>query len=185
MMPPLPALLLAAGASRRLGRPKQLERIDGEPLLRRAARAALEAGFHPVLVVLGSERERVLGALEGLDVAPVFNPLWEEGMASGLRLGVAALPPGAAGVLLLVCDQVALDPGILRRLRAAFDEHPERPAACAYGGTVGVPAILPSASFPALALLRGDTGARALLRTGAISQVPWPEGVQDLDGPHT
>ena len=181
----LPALLLAAGASRRLGRPKQLERIDGEPLVRRAARAALEAGFHPVLVVLGSERERVQSALEGLDVVPVFNPLWEEGLASGLRLGVAALPTDAAGVLLLVCDQVALEAGVLRRLRTTFDEHPDRPAACAYGGTVGVPALLPRALFPALAALQGDRGARDLLREGAISPVPWPEGVQDLDGPQT
>ena len=75
----LPALILAAGASRRLGRPKQLEPVDGEALLRRTARVALEAGCVPVFVVLGAARERITPCLEDLPVEVLVNEAWETG----------------------------------------------------------------------------------------------------------
>lgn len=179
----LPALILAAGASRRLGRPKQLEPVDGEALLRRTVRVALEAGCAPVLVVLGAARERIAPCLEDLPVEVLVNEAWETGQASSLRTGLAALPPQAEGVLLLVCDQVALEAAPLRRLMAAWRAAPECPAACLYGSVTGVPALFPAHRFPDLAALEGDAGARALLRAGAVTRVAWPEGARDLDLP--
>ncbi|MBI4911553.1 MAG: nucleotidyltransferase family protein [Acidobacteria bacterium] len=176
------AVLLAAGASRRLGRPKQLEEIHGEALIHRAARLALEAGFSPVLVVLGHGADRVGKALEDLAVQAVHNPGWEEGMASSIRAGVSALPPEAESVLLLVCDQLALARGLLETFRAVHAGSPGLTLASAYEGGLGVPALFPRARFPELMGLRGDRGAKGLLEDGALG-IPFPGGERDLDLP--
>jgi molybdenum cofactor cytidylyltransferase len=181
------AVLLAAGASRRLGAPKQLAEISGETLVRRAARAALEAGCAPVVVVLGAEGDAVEDALRGLPLERVRNEAWREGMASSLRAGLAALEaaaPEGHGALLLLVDQPAVDAALLRRLLARFAEGGgARIAACAYGGGHGAPAIFPRSLFPALAALRGDRGAKALLaaRRAELLAVDFPAGELDVD----
>ncbi len=174
----LPAVILAAGASRRLGRPKQLERYHGESLLRRAVAAA--AACRPVVVVTGCRAEAMARELEGLPVRVVVNAGWEEGMASSLREGVRALDPGAEGALFLVCDQPAVDAALVARLLEAWKG---APVACAYGGVRGIPAILPARAFPALLALRGDRGARTLLQGDDVVEVPFPEGAWDVDEP--
>jgi len=175
---PLPAILLAAGASRRLGTPKQLARWRGESLLRRAAKAA--AACHPLLVVTGCRAEAMAAELEGISATLVDNPAWEEGMASSLRAGVAALPADAPGALFLVCDQPAVDADLVARLLGAWKGDP---VACVYGGVRGVPAILPARLFPAVLALRGDRGARALLAGADVAEVAFPEGAWDVDEP--
>ncbi len=180
----LPALILASGASRRLGFPKQQALIQGETLLHRTARLALEAGFAPVFVVLGSGRGALEPLVVDLPVQVVANPDWEEGMASSIRAGLPRVPSTAEGLLLLVCDQVRLEKTVLEALKAAFLAVPERPAACTYDGIAGVPAIFPAADFPRLATLQGDKGARVLLRERPISSVIWLEGGVDLDDPN-
>jgi len=174
----LPAILLAAGASRRLGAPKQLARWQGESLLRRAAKAA--AACRPLLVVTGCRAEAMAAELEGLPATLVPNPEWEEGMAASLRAGVAALPPGAPGALFLVCDQPAVDADLLARMLEAWKGDP---VACVYGGVRGVPAILPARLFPAVMALRGDKGARSLLAGEGVVEVAFPEGAWDVDEP--
>ena len=178
----IPAVLLAAGASRRLGRPKQLVALEGETLLRRAARAAL-AGCAPVLVVVGSRATDMAANLEGLPVTVVENPGWEEGMASSIRAGIRALPAGAAGVLFLVCDQLAVDGALVTRLLEVQGGHPDAVVACGYAGTRGTPSIFPARCFPALLELQGDQGARGLLRGEGVVVVPFPEGDADVDCP--
>ncbi len=175
----LPAVILAAGASRRLGRPKQRVEVGGESLLHRAARAALGAGLAPVIIVLGAEALEPLVA--DLPVEIVRNRHWEEGMASSIRAGLEALPPTADALLLMVCDQIRLDAPLLRRLIQAFQASPNRPAACAYEDTLGVPAIFPRSAFTELAALRGDRGARLLLKQRDVTPLPWSEGKLDLD----
>jgi molybdenum cofactor cytidylyltransferase len=177
----IPAIILAAGASRRLGRPKQLVELEGESLLRRAARAAL-AGCAPVLVVVGSRAGDMTANLAGLPVTVIGNPAWEEGMASSIRAGIQALPPGAAGVLFMVCDQIAVDGALVRRLLEAWRDHPDAVIACGYAGTRGTPSIFPARSFPELLELQGDRGARGLLQGEAVV-VPFPEGEADVDVP--
>ncbi len=183
------AVVLAAGGSRRLGRPKQLVEIEGRPLVRRAAGAALDAGCAPVYVVLGAEAARVAGALAGAAVELVRNEGHEEGIASSIRSGIGAardaMPP-CDGALLLLVDQPRVDAALVRRLLARFGEgRGERIAACAYAGGVGVPAVFPRAAFDVLAALRGDRGAKAVLEAegGHLLEVPFPGGEIDLDTP--
>jgi CTP:molybdopterin cytidylyltransferase MocA len=181
--PDLIAAVLAAGASRRLGRPKQLVEIDGIPLVRRAALACL-AVTDTVLVVTGHEAFAVASALAELPVRVVHNDRHEEGM--GTSIACAARVAGSmqsASLLLSTCDQVALDAPTLARLvqRHQLRDRERTRVASQYGDVRGVPAIFPPEDLPALSALTGDRGARALL--GDAMLVDWPEGALDLDTP--
>jgi CTP:molybdopterin cytidylyltransferase MocA len=158
------AVILAAGASRRLGRPKQSLLLDGETLVERALRTAQEAGLSPVIVVIRMEGD--LGQLlQERGARIVRNDRPEEGMASSIRLGVnVAQTLKANGVVLMTCDQVMQRADHL----GALCEHPVRITGSAYAGKIGIPAYFPAASFPELLALRGETGARELL-VGAAS----------------
>ena len=158
------ALVLAAGASKRLGRPKQLIEIDGEPLLRRVARYTLATDPHDCVVVLGHDAARIAGVVDGLSVRKLRIDNFDSGMAASLRAGIAALDAQCAGALIVLTDQPALTSDHLAALCAAWRIAPERAVASAYAGVLGVPAILPRAWFADLVALRGDTGARDLLR---------------------
>jgi molybdenum cofactor cytidylyltransferase len=179
---PVPAVILAAGASRRLGLPKQLVEVGRESLLRRTVRAAL-AGCAPVLVVLGARADEMEAHLDGLGATLVANPDWEEGMASSIRAGIRALPPGAGAALFLVCDQVAVDGELVARILEAHRRWPDALVACAYGGGRGIPALVPGRCFPQLMALRGDRGARHLLLGSEVVEVPFPRGGEDVDRP--
>lgn len=180
------AVVLAAGPSTRLGRPKQLLAADGPSLLRHTVLAALGARCHPVVVVLGAGAERVRPEIADLDVRIVMNAGWSEGVGSSIRAGIDVLraaDPQAA--LLLVCDQPRVDAALLARLIAEFEAAPGCAVACAYAGTLGVPAVFPRERFAELAGLRGDRGAKALLlgMPDKLRTVRWPEGAFDIDTP--
>lgn len=182
------AVVLAAGASTRLGKPKQQIEIEGESLLRRTVRLAAEAGCAPVFVVLGYEAERMRAELAGPDTRAVINERWGEGMGSSLRCGMEAvclLEPHPPGVLLLVSDQPKLTAAHLRRLMAEAGEEADRIAASGYAGGGGVPAVFGQRYFAELAAIEGDRGAREVIRRHEerVSLIPWPEGELDLDRP--
>lgn len=180
--PAIGAAILAAGASRRLGRPKQLVSVEGQQLVRRMAEVALQSGCQPVAVVLGAHAAEVSAAIAGLPVACLPNPEWAEGMGSSVRVAAGWANGIALNALMLVLvDQIRLSSAHLEALRAASD-HGLRIAASAYQGVLGVPAIFPRRFFPALRALKGDSGARQLLRGDSpVTAVNWPEGIHDLD----
>lgn len=184
-MPEFCAVLLAAGASTRLGEPKQLVEVEGESLLKRTVRLAREAGCRPVVVVLGFESERMRAALDSrLDTIIVTNSGWPSGMGSSLRCGVnAAMRAGAENVLLLVCDQLALSVDVLERLIEVHRGGATPITAARYDGRPGVPAIFASSLFPELLKVSGDRGARKILeeQMQLVSLVDFPEGELDLD----
>ncbi len=183
------AIVLAAGASTRLGRPKQLLRpnpLSGETLVDHAIAAARAGGARPIFVVLGAAAEEIQREAGLQDCAVVHNEEWAEGMASSVRAGVSAVLEQVAdtsGVLLLVCDQPGLTAEHVGMLLAAHSEEPAGIAASRYAGRLGVPAVLPRALFPALLKLQGDRGARSLFETSgvAIRAVEFPEGAWDID----
>jgi molybdenum cofactor cytidylyltransferase len=179
------AIILAAGASARLGRAKQLVDIDGEPMLRRAARCVLATAPHECIVVLGHEADRIEAALDGVRVRTLRIIDADTGMAASLAAGVDALDKRCEGALVVLTDQPALSAGHLQRLVDAWRAAPARAAASAYAGVLGVPALLPRAWFGDVGALRGNVGARALLRGRAdeVVAIDAPELARDIDVP--
>lgn len=183
------AVVLAAGASTRMGRAKQTLRYRGESLLRRAALAALGAGCRPVLVVTGANAELSRRELEGLDVREVFNPLWETGMASSIRAGVEALTsstdPDADAAVLLLCDQPHVAADVISRLVEARRATGSPLVASAYGGGFGAPALFGRALFAELTRLEGAAGAKQVIQRHAAAAhfLPFPSGEVDVDTP--
>lgn len=178
------AVILAAGASTRLGEPKQLIEIGGLPLVRKAAMSALEAGALPVVVVLGAENNQILPALEGLDnVRVALNSRWQSGMASSVAAGLSALSEDEEvdGAMLVLADQPFVDAHTLKSLVDVFGE--SRIVASSYSNTVGVPAIIGREFFPELMELQGDRGAGPWLRAraGEVASVPLPVSPLDID----
>lgn len=180
-------LVLAAGASTRMGAPKQLLAWRGAPLVRHQTETALAARLGPVFVVVGAHAEACREALAGLPVEVVENGAWREGLASSIRAGLAAAlaaEPELGSVLLLLGDQPLASAELLRALAAARRPG-EQAAATRDGAQLGPPALFARPLFPALAALRGDAGARALLRDphARVAVVPWPGAARDLDTP--
>lgn len=180
-------VVLAAGASTRLGRPKQLLAYRGSTLLAHAAATALAARVGPVLVVLGAgETDLMRDKLTALDVEIVDNPDWKTGLSTSLRAGVAAaerLFPGVGALVIMTCDQPHVPPRILRELADAVTGTGKRLAACAYSGAIGIPAAFARPVFAELLRMSGDQGARTLLLTRAeeVAQLPCPEAAVDVD----
>jgi len=186
-------VLLAAGGSSRLGRPKQLVLHQGKTLMRRAAEAAVAAECGPVVVVLGAQREAVASELTGLPVRIVEHPEWSAGPGGSLVAGVRALTAGdaAAGgaapavdaVLVMLCDQLRVDSAHLRALVEAWRRTGAAVVASAYEETRGVPALFSRAVFPELGALGPEQGARGVIarEPSRVMEVPLPGGSEDVD----
>lgn len=198
------AVLLAAGASRRFGSPKQLALLDGQPLVERAARCALAAGVQQLIVVTGAAAPAVEQALAplrreaGSRLQLVHNAEWSTGQSSSLRAALRTLlhEPGAPQALLcLPVDQPWLPPALLRRMLAAWRSGADLVAAQvegeAGGALRGAPALFDRSLFGELALIEGDQGGRSLLqrhaqRVAAIPAQPgWLVDVDDPAGLHS
>ncbi|THU31625.1 nucleotidyltransferase family protein [Niastella caeni] len=178
-------VILAAGASTRLGRPKQLLPWQGKTLLQHAVKTALTITTHPV-VVTGSNADQLVAALNPTQVQIVYNPAWEEGIASSIRCGLQALlnrTPTPEQVIFMVCDQPFVSPDLLLDLINEQQKSGKTIVASAYGGTLGIPALFEKAMFPQLIDLQGDTGARKIMQQHPehTTSVPFPQGDFDID----
>lgn len=179
---PVAGVVLAAGASSRLGQSKQLLNYAGETLLARTV-AAVSVAVETVYVVTGADREAVWSTTSAELAVEVFNAEWHGGMGTSLAAGIAALPPGVAAVLIAVCDQPLVESNHYLALTRKWRAHPHCCIASAYGGTLGVPAVLPRGRFGDALRLSGDQGARALLRdaSAATLAIPCSGGDVDID----
>jgi molybdenum cofactor cytidylyltransferase len=179
MMRQVAVIILAAGASRRLGQPKQLLSFRRKSLLRHAVETALRTNLRPVVVVIGSEAERMRQELSGLDAQVVENQEWREGAASSIRAGLKEVGE-VAGVVIMLCDQPFVPAEFLERLGNS-----ERLAAAEYGGSVGVPAFFAREFFDELNELKGDQGAKKILIEHDATRIPCPEAAVDIDTPES
>ena len=177
--------MLAAGASSRFGSAKQLVRIGDRPLLSLVAGRAAEVVGHALIVVLGAGAAELTPLLKHSPGSVVVNRDWREGLASSIRAGIARLPASCAGAMLVLADQACVTAEDLRRLAGAWHRQPLAVAAAQYGATMGAPAIFPRHLFGELRELRGDSGARLLLRrhTDRLVRIPMPRAEFDLDTP--
>jgi molybdenum cofactor cytidylyltransferase len=179
-------IIVAAGSSSRLGRPKQMLPYNGKTLLQYAVQTALASRAQPVVVVLGAEAETVQRGLMPNDAHVVLNAEWQEGMASSIRCGLKAftkLSPAAEGFVLMVCDQPFVTASLLNDLIAAHQKTGKKVVACGYKDTFGPPVFFHHALFEELLGLKGDIGARGVVKqhADAVEVIPFPEGTFDVD----
>lgn len=181
----LHAIVLAAGASRRFGSPKQLVRLGDRPLLHTMVSRAVEVAGHAVTVVLGAHAAELAPLLRHTPASVIVNREWSEGLASSIRAGIARLPGSCQAVLLVLADQAAVSAEDLRRLAESARRQPDHIIAAQYGVTTGAPAVFPRWTFRELAELRGDQGARLVILRNAdrVVRVPMASAALDIDRP--
>lgn len=184
-------VVLAAGASRRLGTAKQLLADEtGCPMVARTARQLAEAGCSPVVVVTGASHDDVAAALAGHPVEIIRNPGWIEGIGSSISCGmkwIASNPTAqrSAAVLVSACDMpsvtaehframIGTSTGLYVRVASAYELSPN-------GTVLGIPALFPKSDWGALRSLSGDRGARDLFRLPGTLSVFLRNGNFDLD----
>jgi molybdenum cofactor cytidylyltransferase len=167
MMNQIAAIILAAGASSRMGRPKQLLDWGGRPLVRVAAEQALAARLDEVIVVVGGAGDAVEAALAGLPLRVIDNPAYAEGQSTSLRAGVAALGPTVAAAVVMLGDQPFVTAAIVERLIAEWRATGTPIVAPSFRGRRGNPVLFARAIFPELLAVAGDQGARAILAAHA------------------
>ena len=182
------AVILAAGASKRMGTSKQLVELRGEPLVRRAASAALKSGCSPVVVVIGANAEGTRQALRGINVREVENSQWKSGLSSSIRAGLAALletNPITEAVVLMLCDQPFLTSDVIGKLINIYRETGCSIVASSYGDTFGVPALFEKGHYGELLALKGAAGAKQIIgkHLADVQLVDFPEGTVDIDTP--
>ncbi|CAN7492305.1 nucleotidyltransferase family protein [Pseudoxanthomonas sp. LjRoot143] len=179
------AVVLAAGGSTRLGRPKQLLTRDGETLVHRAARLALASGATRVLVIVGAYADDVDAAVSDLAVECLFNAQWNAGLAGSVRVAAAELAAHDRATLLVTCDQPALEVVHLQALLEAAHHAPSGSAATRLGDRVGIPAVVAPTLLRAAMAAQGDRGLRdALNAPGAdVIACDAPDLRFDVDTP--
>ncbi|MFC5579184.1 NTP transferase domain-containing protein [Lysobacter niabensis] len=180
------AVVLAAGGSRRLGRPKQFLTRDGEALVRRAVRQAIDTRPVQLVVIVGAYDEAMAAAMAGLDCQLLANPRWKEGISSSLQCAAQQLRAHAGPVLILGCDQPALAAGHLQQLLTGAVDAPSGCAATVHAGRLGIPAVIPAAVLQQVHTLAGDRGFGDYLNTlppGTVWGLAAPELQFDIDTP--
>ncbi|GAB4004763.1 hypothetical protein GCM10028808_03060 [Spirosoma migulaei] len=184
---PIATIILAAGASTRLGgQPKQLLTHNGKTLIRQIADAALSLQSGPVIAILGSNYEQIQPELADLPLQVVLNPNWPEGMASSLKVGLKALTDEPVDAFLVVLtDQPYVTTDLLQELITTQQQTGRGIVACRYGeaGHLGVPALFDIRYGSEFMQLSGDIGARKLIKqyAGDCAEIPFPLAAIDLD----
>ena len=180
-------LLLAAGASRRFGSPKQLAQFEGQSLLRRAAESLVRSSCEPIVVVLGAEIQQSSAEIADLPVNIQVNQDWQLGMSSSIKSGLVKLrsiEPGLAAVIITLCDQPRVTAELIELFSDKFRATRDAIIAAEYGATNGVPALFSRAMFVELLNLTGDKGARDLIRGREdVSTINLEEAQFDIDSP--
>jgi len=180
-------ILLAAGASARLGEPKQLLRFQGETLLRRSLKTALTVS-NRVIVTLGSQIEILRKEIEDLPVVIVENKNWETGMSGSIKVGLKKFLDDAdqlKAVIVMVCDQPFVNEDLLEKIITKFQKTHSPIVACEYQNALGVPALFRKNLFPELLALDAQTGAKQLIKKyhALAAAISFPEGAFDIDTP--
>jgi molybdenum cofactor cytidylyltransferase len=186
---PVAGIILAAGESKRFGRPKQLLDWKGQPFVRAVARTALGAGLSPLVVVSGANAEQVESAVKDLAVTVVKNEDWKSGQGSSIRVGIksfALYPPlKTGGAIFLLTDQPQVTASILRALVEKHAEGLFPIVAPLVMDQRANPVLFDRVTFPDLMTLEGDVGGRAIFHKHHVEFLPWHDDrlLLDVDTP--
>jgi molybdenum cofactor cytidylyltransferase len=179
-------IILAAGSSSRFASFKQLIHFNNKTLLQHVIDEAIDAGAKPIVVVTGANAEEISKNLNPAQVEIAYNETWEQGMASGIAAGVqniTASKKDVEKIIIAVCDQPFVSSALFKQLYQAQSESAQHIAACAYADTIGTPALFTQKYFHALLSLKGDEGAKKILKVHRedVATVDFPRGAIDID----
>lgn len=179
-------IILAAGASTRFGKPKQLLEFEKQTLLERIAENALETGSE-IIVVLGANAEKIGESVENLSVEIVVNEDWQSGMSSSLVEGLRKMieiKNNLQAVIILLCDQPLVDENTILKLIEAQKSTNQMIVASRYAETIGVPALFRRDVFDELLNLNKEIGAKSIIEKYAetdLATISVPEAEFDID----
>jgi molybdenum cofactor cytidylyltransferase len=179
-------IILAAGSSSRFGNTKQLLHFNGKTLLQNAIEEATDAGVGTIVVVTGANADEISKKIKNENLEIVFNKDWEQGMASGIGIGLKkaiTLNNEIEKVIIAVCDQPFVSSSLFQELFQKQNKSGRHIVASAYAGTVGTPVLFTQKYFDALMGLTGDQGAKILLKKYSedLATVDFPDGNIDID----
>jgi len=166
---PLSAIILAAGASRRFGSAKLLTRLparNGRAVIQITVNMALQAGLQQIIVVVGCYADEVRDLLAGQPVQIIENPSWKDGMSTTVHAGLDHVQPDSEAVLLMLADQPAVSPAIIRSLCERYLEERSPIVAPVYEGRRGNPVLFDRCTFDSLRRVTGDQGGRQVIASG-------------------
>ena len=183
---PFGIILLAAGSSSRLGKPKQLIIFEGKSLLQHGLQVAIDTGIGPVVTVLGANADLVSREVENQAVLVAINENWKEGMASSVRKGLQRLlnmAPETNAAIIMVCDQPFVTTKLLIDLVKKYQQTGKPIIASSYDNILGTPALFDKTIFAGLLELKGDTGAKKIIKENPdwVESVNFPLGKIDID----
>ena len=179
-------VILAAGESSRFGSIKQLKHFNGRTLLQHVIDEAGDSGAAPVVVVTGANADEVSASITGSKINIIFNNHWQQGMASGIVTGIQkinTLNRGLEKIIITVCDQPFVNAALLKQLDQFQQESGKHIVACAYANTIGTPVLFTRKYFDQLQGLKGDTGAKQIIKDHSddVATVDFPQGAIDID----
>ena len=177
-------IILAAGSSTRLGKPKQLLVFQGKTLIERIILEAKKAELNPIVVITGAHSEAVSKVLENLMIDVEYNDQWQQGMGSGIVKGILKISKSDTdSVIISVCDQPYVSANLLNRLIKRKIETNKGIVSSAYSGIIGTPVLFGKEYFEKLLLLKGHEGAKSLLKLyiSDTADIPFDEGKFDID----
>jgi len=180
---PVAAIILAAGGSLRLGRPKQLLQWKGKSLIRHVVESAMMADIAQVTIVLGASHEEIRSELSGLPVNIVLNPHWESGQSTSIQAGLSSIPESIGAAIFLLVDQPHVSHTLIRSL---VEKHATTLApiiAPLVDGNRGNPVLFDRMTFNDFYSIRGDTGGRELFSRYPVTWLEWhdPAVLDDID----
>ncbi|MGV0106717.1 4-diphosphocytidyl-2C-methyl-D-erythritol synthase [Nostoc sp. DSM 114160] len=181
-------MILAAGASTRMGTPKQLLLYQGRSLLQYIIDMAIASVCQPVVVVLGANAEQIHPQIKQLPVKVVKNSDWVCGMSTSIKSGIELLnnlPQKIEAVVITLCDQPFVSTQIINQLVDTYYSTKKPIVACKYGDTLGVPALFSQTFFSELATLKETSGAKKVINhnLNEVFSIPFPLGDIDIDTP--
>lgn len=183
--PTIGIIILAAGASTRMGKPKQLLPYQGRSLLRHITEVAIASKNQPIIVVLGANAEIIKPEICQLPVQIVENLQWASGMSSSIQAGVNALGQNVEAVAIALCDQPFVSVQVINQLVEAYRRSDKAIVACEYADTLGVPALFHHTFFSKLTNLKQGEGAKQIIKKyiNQVTSIPFLQGKIDIDTP--